>query len=112
MKYVRILLVIAPVAGFMMWSNDPADDIIHFIIGGTIPGTKQALGFWPILLCIFTLVCLYIRFARNLRLQMLEHTAKQITAEKQRSEFQDSFEGANSMYRDKMFGQQGFEAES
>ena len=91
MRKFYILLVIVSVFIFHNWSQNPIDDTMNFILGGTIPGTKTAIGFWPMLGLISFLLWLLVRFVKHLKLQMLEQTAKQITIEKARDEFSDTY---------------------
>lgn len=87
MKKVRVLLVISVIIAFAVWSHDPIDDAANFIVGGLVPGTDIALGFWHTAGVVFLLMWLLKRSVTALRLQLLEHTAKQITAEKVKQEF-------------------------
>ncbi len=104
-RIVYTLVVVSGVTGFILWSQDPLNDTVNFIIGGTIPGTKNALGFWPMLGMIFVLLWLLARFIRNLKLQMLEHTAHQIVAEKARDEFAESYSTKDTALQKAILGQ-------
>lgn len=87
MKKVRTILLGMVIVGFIVWSNDPIDDTANFIIGGLVPGTDIALGFWHTVGMIVLCAWAVKRAVTTLRLQLLEHTAKQITAEKMKDEF-------------------------
>jgi uncharacterized membrane protein len=87
MKKLATALFVAAVVGFILWSHDPIDDTVNFIIGGSIPGTTYALGFWQTIGLIALLLLGLKRIVTSLRLQFLENTAKQINAEKIKQEF-------------------------
>lgn len=87
MKKIRAILLVMAMVGFVVWSHDPIDDAANFIIGGLVPGTNIALGFWHTAGVIALLIWAVKRSITALRLQLLEHTAKQITAEKIKDEF-------------------------
>lgn len=82
-------LVLVAIIGLAFWSNDPINDTVNFIIGGSIPGTKLALGFWPMIGVIAGILLLIRRGLRHTHLQMLENTAKQIRAEEAKTEFKN-----------------------
>lgn len=92
-KKIVWALVLVAIIGLMVWSNDPIDDTMNFIIGGSIPGTKLALGFWPTIGVIGTVLLLIHRGLRHTRLQMLENTAKQIKSENAKNEFRNQNSG-------------------
>ena len=78
------------IISFMIWSKDPLNDVVNFIIGGSIPGTQVSIGFWSAIgLALFILLLIH-RGIKNARLEMLEHTAKQIKAEQAQAEFKES----------------------
>lgn len=37
------------VVGFAMWSKDPLNDVVSFIMSGSIPKTNIELNFWQTL---------------------------------------------------------------
>ncbi len=83
---VTVFLVIS----FIVWSKNPIDDTVNFIIGGTIPGTKNSIGFWPMIgLATTTLVFIKKAFA-SLKFQMLAHTATEIKSEAAKKEFEEA----------------------
>lgn len=84
---MRTIIVMVAIVGFVVWSHDPIDDTVNFIIGGSIPGTNLALGFWQTVLCIALLLWVIKRMIAKVRLQLLEQTASQIKAEKMKEEF-------------------------
>lgn len=89
MKKVRTILFAMAIMGFVVWSHDPIDDTANFIVGGSVPGTKIVLGFWPTIGFIGILFWILKRAITSIRLQLLEHTAKQISAEKMNQDFKE-----------------------
>jgi hypothetical protein len=100
-----MLIIASLVITFVLWSKNPIDDTMNFILGGTIPGTKTALGFWPMIGMITILIRLLVRFIGNLKLQMLEHTAKQIMTEKARDEFTENYSTKDPALQQAILGQ-------
>jgi|GEM_PF-3996939 len=90
MKRALYTGIVLAIIGFIMWSKHPLNDTMNFIIGGSIPGTKYAIGFWSFLPVIGLTLYFVHRGIKNLRLQMLENTAKQIKAEQVKSDFESS----------------------
>lgn len=91
-KIVWASLIFA-VIGFTVWSSDPLDDAVNFIIGGSIPGTTLALGLWPTLLIAIGITLVIRRGIRRARLQMLDSTAKQIKSEAIKNDFAEKNSG-------------------
>lgn len=87
MKKVRTIFFIMAIVGYVVWSHDPIDDTMNFIIGGIVPGTDIVLGFWHTVLMICLFGWAIKRTITAIRLQLLEHTAQQITKEKMKEEF-------------------------
>lgn len=112
MQKLYTALILGLFIGFILWSNNPIDDTMNFVVGGTIPGTKSSLGFWPMIGIITGLLWLLMRFTRHLKLQMLEHTAKQITAEKARDEFAENYGTKDPALQKAILGQSELKAES
>lgn len=90
MKKVVWFLAITLVVGFIILSNNPVDEIMNFIIGGSIPGTKIVLGFWPSLGLIALLLWLVRRAASRMRLQMMKRTTEEIKIENAKIDFQNT----------------------
>jgi hypothetical protein len=63
--------------------NDPLNAFASFIIAGAVPGTNIMLGMWPTIGIGLVAFWFLLRWIKQLRLQALEHTARQITAERQ-----------------------------
>lgn len=90
MKKLLWASILIAVVSFIVWSNNPIDDTMNFIIGGTVPGTKHSIGFWS-MIGFIGLILLAIRSAfRGLKLQMLAHTAREIKAEEAKKDFEAS----------------------
>lgn len=90
MKKITWAIICAAIVWFIIWSKNPLDETMNFIIGGTIPGTKNSIGFWPMLGVVGLILIGVRKFFQNLKFQMLEHTAKQITKEKAIEEFEQT----------------------
>ncbi len=112
MRKLYILIFLGLLVAYVSWSKNPIDDTMNFILGGTIPGTKTALGFWPMIGIITVFLGLLIRFIGHLKLQMLEHTAKQITTEKARDEFAQSYSTKDPELQKAILGQSELTTES
>lgn len=88
MKKLVWALVVVAIVSFIVWSKSPLDDTMNFIIGGSIPGTKTSLGFWPMMLVAGSILLLIRRGIKNAQFRMLESTAKSVKAEKIQAEFE------------------------
>jgi len=77
MKKVFWAIVLVAIIGFMMWSKDPLNDVVNFIVAGSIPRTQLSLGFTASVGTMLGLTWLVVRGLKNLHTQMLAHTAKQ-----------------------------------
>ncbi len=111
MRKLYILIILGLLIAYVTWSKNPIDDLMNFILGGTIPGTKTALGFWPMIGMIIVQLGLLVRFVGHLKLQMLEHTAKQITSEKARDDFAESYGTKDPALQKAILGQSELTAE-
>ncbi len=90
MRKVLWVSVLMAIVGFIVWSKNPLDDTMNFIIGGSIPGTKHSIGFWSMLGVAGLILTIIHHAYKDLKLQMLAQTAKEIKAEEAKKEFQDS----------------------
>lgn len=93
MKKLLWTIVIISIASFIIWSTDPLDQTMNFIIGGAIPGTKIVLGFWPTLMIITGLIAFIIRAFKNAHLTMMEEVTKQSKTETAKAEFKQQHSG-------------------
>lgn len=75
------------IISFVVWSKDPLNDIVNFIIAGSIPGTNLAIGLWSSLLIALVILLVIWRGIRRTRFQLLASTAEQIKAETIQTEF-------------------------
>ena len=87
MKKFLLITIVTITTGFIILSNDPLNDIINFVIGGTIPGTKIALGFWPTIGILLILCIVLLKSISAVRLQILEHTANEIKSNNTQSKY-------------------------
>lgn len=78
MKRVAWAVVSAAIVGFIVWSKDPLNDTVNFIIAGSIPGTKLSIGLWSTLILAAILLWLVRLGFKAARLQMMEETTPQI----------------------------------
>lgn len=83
--YWAVLLI--ALCAFCTLSNDPLNDFVNFLIGGSIPGTHFSIGFWSTIAFAGALLFGLLKIFRGLKLQMLEHTANQIKAEQAKQDF-------------------------
>lgn len=90
MRKVMWTIVVIAVVSFIILSNNPIDETVNFIIGGEIPHTNMVLGFWPSIGFVGIVLWLIRRGLSNLHLEMISHTAKEITAETEKREFKES----------------------
>lgn len=88
------MVVLAAITSFIVWSKSPLNDTVNFIIGGSIPGTKVALGFWPTLGIIAGTLLLIRLGIKSAQMQMIESATKQSKADQAKSEFKDQNSGA------------------
>jgi len=107
-RKLYFLIILGLLVTYVTWSKNPIDDTMNFILGGTIPGTKTALGFWPMIGMIIAMFGLLIRFVGHLKLQMLEHTAKQIKTEKALDKFTQSYDTKDPDLQKAVLGQHEF----
>lgn len=93
MKKLLWASIVVAIVSFVVWSSDPLNDSVNFIIAGSIPGTDLSIGLWStLLLAVFLLWLVHLGF-KKARLQMLEHTAKQIKSEEAKAEFKEAHDG-------------------
>lgn len=90
MRKLLWAIVLSAVVGFIVWSKNPLDDTVNFIIGGSIPGSEISIGFWSMVGIILLIILIILKAIANLKLQMLEATSKQIKSEEAKKEFEDS----------------------
>lgn len=83
-------MILMPIIGFIIWSKDPLNDVVNFVIGGTIPSTKHSIGFWSMILLSSVILFILNTILKGLKLQMLAHTAAQIKAEEAKKDFETS----------------------
>lgn len=90
MKKIAWAAALAAIVSFIVWSGDPLNDTVNFIIAGSIPGTNVSIGLWSTL-CLAVLLLWLVRLGyQKVKLQMLEQTAKQIKTEQAKNEFESS----------------------
>ena len=78
---------------FIAFSQHPLDTVVNFVIGGVVPGTKIALGFWPMMTFAVLLLLALHRMLKNMRLKMIETTTRQIKSEQAAKEFKEQNSG-------------------
>lgn len=61
--------------------DDPLNALVSFVIAGVIPGTNVMLGLWPTIGLGILLSWSLLGWLKHIRLQALEHTARQIRLE-------------------------------
>ncbi len=83
-------VIVVAVIGFIVWSKNPLDDTVNFIIGGSVPNSDLSIGFWSMAGIILLILLVILKAISNLKLQMLAATAKQIKSEEAKKEFEDS----------------------
>ena len=110
MKKLRTIIVMSFILSYILLSNNPIDDTMNFIIGGSIPGTKFAIGFWPSVGIILIIAWLIKKYIQSLKLQMLEHTAKQIKSENSLKEFSDTYGDTDQSLQKAILGQKDYNA--
>lgn len=88
MRKVFWAVLLIAIVSFTIWSKDPLNDVVNFIIGGIIPKTNVSIGFWGTIAIATGVLYAVRRAIKNTRLQMLENTAKQIKAEELSSDFE------------------------
>lgn len=85
--------ILVVVVSFMVWSKDPLNETVNFIIAGNVPGTSISIGFWSTLLLAAIMLWLVTLGFKKAKLQMLEHTAKEIKKAEAEKEFQETNSG-------------------
>lgn len=97
-KLLGIFILVAIIL-YVTQIHDPLNSFVSFIIAGVVPGTNIMLGLWPTLGVGMIALWLLSKIIKYVRLQMLEHTANQIKAERLKAEFKENsqheFEGKN-----------------
>lgn len=84
MRKLFVGSVVVIVCGYALSRvNDPLNTFASFLIAGVVPGTNIMLGLWPTIGVGVMASWLLLRWIKRIRLQALEHTARQITAEKE-----------------------------
>lgn len=89
--------ILASIVGFIVWSNDPLNDTVNFIIAGSIPRTDISIGFWSTILLALLLLWGVFKALKSLRMTMFEQYADQSTS----SAAKKAFEDANKIEFDK-----------
>ena len=89
MRKLLWVVVVLAVISFVVWSKNPLDETVNFIIGGSVPGTKIVLGFWPTVGLIIAILWLIHRGIKNARLKMMEDVTKKDKAAKAKAEFKE-----------------------
>lgn len=93
MKRAMWALVLVAIVSFVVWSSNPLDDTMNFIIGGSIPGTKASLGFWPMMGIIGLILFIIRRGIKNALASIIEETTKNNQSERAQAEFKDQNSG-------------------
>lgn len=88
-KLLGIVILVALVL-YVTRIDDPLNSLVSFVIAGVVPGTNIMLGLWPTLGVGMAALWLVSKLVKYVRLQMLEHTANQITAEKLKAQFEEN----------------------
>jgi hypothetical protein len=101
MKKLLWALVILAIGSFIVWSSDPLNQAANFLIGGSVPGTKIVLGFWPTLGVAATIVLLIKRSLKNARLKMMEEVTRQTKEAKVKAEFKEQHSSEPTFDRSK-----------
>lgn len=112
MNKLRASLIVGSILSYIKIANNPIDDAMNFIIGGSIPGTKLAIGFWPSIGLILLTVWLIKKYVSSIKLQMLEHTAKDIKAENKRKEFSENYGDSDKKLQKAILGQKDYNPSS
>jgi hypothetical protein len=82
--------VFVAVISFVIFSNDPLNDVANFIIGGSIPGTNSSIGMWSTLGLVGFLLWVVTRGFKRTKFQMIEHHNANKADEK---DFESSYAG-------------------
>lgn len=90
MKKLLLCGVLLAIVSFIVWSSDPLNDTVNFIIAGSVPGTDFSIGLWSTIALATALLWAVYRGFKRTQLQMLEQTAKQIKTEQAQNEFEGS----------------------
>jgi hypothetical protein len=109
MKKLILAVLVSLIIGFMLLSNDPLNDIVNFLIAGSIPGTNLALGFWPTIGIAALLLFGVKKYFNHLNDELLQQTAKQITEETAKSEFKETYGTKDSASKKAIFAHAEFD---
>ncbi len=77
------------VVGFAMWSKDPLNDVVSFIMSGSIPKANIELNFWQTLGLVGVFSGLLVAASKALQFEMLARKAADITAEEAKRDFKE-----------------------
>ncbi len=84
MLWIGVVLIIV---SFAMWSKDPLNDVVSFIMSGSIPRTTIELNFWQTIGIVAIFSVLFFATAKGVQFEMLDHKATDIRAEKAKQDF-------------------------
>ncbi len=85
--------ILVAIVSFIVWSKDPLNEAVNFIIAGSVPGTNISIGLWSTLLLAVFLLWVVSRGFKRTKLQMLEHTAHEIKKTQAETEFKETYSG-------------------
>lgn len=85
--------VLVAILSFMVWSKNPIDDTMNFIIGGSIPHSTASLGFWPMMTLAAGILLLIRRSLKNTRMKMIEASTQHNKVEQAAVEFKEQNSG-------------------
>lgn len=81
--------VVLLIVSFAMWSKDPLNDVVSFIMSGSIPKTNIELGFWQTLGLVGVFSGFLYAASKALQFEMLARKAADITAEQAKQDFKE-----------------------
>lgn len=77
------------IVGFAMWSKDPLNDVVSFIMSGSIPRSDIVLNFWQTVGVVGVCSALIVAAGKAVQFEMLGRKAADIKEEQAKQEFKD-----------------------
>lgn len=71
MKKVAWGIIVALIIGYLVLSSDPLNEVVNFIIAGSIPGTTVSIGFWSTMLLVGIFMIVIYRAVKNAQHKMI-----------------------------------------
>lgn len=81
--------VLLSIVSFAMWSKDPLNDVVSFIMSGSIPRTNINLNFWQTIGLTGILSGVLFAASKAIQFEMLARKASDITEERVKQEFKE-----------------------